>query len=75
METVKGFPPMRYYWPHSDFNALVMQRLGESLEACHRRLKHRFSIITVIKIAIQTLERIEAFHRKGYVWFFTIHLV
>ena len=67
MQSCPGFPQVRYYWTNQRFNALVMEYLGESLQVLHKRADRRFSIVTVILIAIQTLQRIEQFHRKGYV--------
>ena len=67
MESSHGFPQIRYYWTNTRYNALVMEYLGESLQVLHKRLNRRFSIVTVILIAIQTLQRIEQFQSKGYV--------
>ena len=65
----KGYPEVRYYWTNRQYNAMVMELLGESLDDLHKRANCRFSIVTVILIAIQTLHRIEAFHEKGFVCF------
>lgn len=64
-----GFPEVRYYWTNKQYNAMVMELLGESLDNLHKRANKRFSIVTVILIAIQTLRLIEAFHKKGFVCF------
>jgi serine/threonine protein kinase len=63
----EGFPEVRYLWTHKMYNALVMEVLGESLDHLHKKASRRFSIATVIKIAIQVLTRIEVMHNKGYV--------
>jgi serine/threonine protein kinase len=65
-----GFPEFRYYWSNKQYNALVMEMLGENLEDLHKKCGRRFSIINVAKIALQILSRLELFHKRGFVFYF-----
>ena len=67
MMSHEGYPEVRYYWYNRDYNAMVMELLGQSLEDLHKRAGRRFSIVTVILIAIQTITRLQAFHQEGLV--------
>lgn len=75
MMAYEGYPEVRYYWTNNVYNAMVMELLGESLDDLHRRAHRRFSIVTVILIAIQTLKRIESLHKEGFVCMFLFYLV
>ncbi|KAA6401581.1 MAG: putative Casein kinase I hhp1, partial [Streblomastix strix] len=61
-----GFPEVRYFWNNKDYNAVVMELLGESLDDLHKRAFRRFNIITIILVAIQLIQRIQAMHNMGY---------
>jgi serine/threonine protein kinase len=67
LEQFEGFPEMRYYWSNREYNALVMELLGENLDDLHKKCGRRFSIINIAKIAIQLFSRLEVFHKQGFV--------
>jgi casein kinase 1 len=62
-----GIPNIRWYGVEGEYNVLVMDLLGKSLEdllvQCHRR----FSLKTVLMIADQLISRIEYLHSKNLV--------
>ncbi|KAH7824248.1 putative Casein kinase I [Monocercomonoides exilis] len=58
---------VRYYWVNNRYNAIVMELLGPSVDELHRRANRKFTIITVTKIAIQIINRLEVLHSKGYI--------
>ena len=58
----KSVPP-----GYREFNVMVMQRLGNSLEALHSKAPNRkFSLNTVLLVADQLLSNIEFIHGNGY---------
>ena len=48
-------------------SVLVMEMLGPSLEALHAASSRKFSEKTVLMIADQLIERLEALHRHDYI--------
>ena len=59
-----GFPHAHYYGSEGDYNYLVLDLMGSSLEELFRKRNHKFSLKTVIQIAIQLIDRLEEFHSK-----------
>ena len=66
--SMQGFGIIKFIsFGHSkDFNVLVEPLLGESLYSLFLRLKKNFTLKDICLIGIQTLERIEHIHSKGY---------
>lgn len=62
-----GIPTIHYYGKEGQYNVLVMQRLGASLEELFDRCKRKFSVKTVLMIADQALSRLEYLHTKGII--------
>ena len=58
---------VRLLWKGTKYSVLILQLLGASLGDIHKIFHRRFSLGTVTQIAIQMLDRLEAFHRKGFV--------
>ncbi|CAO3677959.1 unnamed protein product [Rhizopus stolonifer] len=62
-----GIPFVRWYGREGDFNVLVMDLLGPSMEDLFNYCKRRFSLKTVLLLADQLLSRVEYVHSKGFI--------
>lgn len=62
-----GVPRIFWYGHEGDFNVMVMECLGDSLEGLLKKCKRSLSIKTVCMVADQALTRIERVHEKGLI--------
>lgn len=62
-----GFATMYWFGEEGDFNILVTELLGPTLEELLGICKKQFSLKTVLMIADQMIRRIETFHGKHHV--------
>jgi len=60
-----GIPKLYWFGTEGDYNILVIQIWGPSLELLRKFCKGRFSINTTTLLTIQMFERIRAFHDQG----------
>lgn len=60
----KGMPKLIYFGVCGVYSALVMDLLGPTVQEMFERCESKFTIKTVIQIAVQLLERFEYIHSK-----------
>lgn len=64
---VTGIPQVFYYDSEGDYNIMVMELCGPSIEDLFNYCRRRFSLKTVLMIGEQMLHRIQYIHEKGFV--------
>eukprot|EP00736_Rhodelphis_marinus_P000930 Rmarinus@m.10349 len=67
LEDARGFPVVRYRGTERNWNVSVLDGLGPSLEELFNYCDRKFSLKTVLLIAMQLLERLEHMHGRGYI--------
>ena len=64
LQGCRGVCKVQYYGTHNNFNVMVLDLLGPSLEELFTKCGRRFSLKTTLKLADQMLERCEALHGR-----------
>jgi casein kinase 1 len=67
LEDVPGIPKLRAFGKEGQFNYMVIDKLGKSLEDLRIQQGGRFSLKTVLALGISMLKRIELVHDCGIV--------
>ncbi|XP_058756247.1 casein kinase 1-like protein 1 [Vicia villosa] len=62
-----GTPNVRWFGVVGDYNALVMDLLGQSLEELFNFCSRRLSLKTVLMLADQMINRVEFIHSKSFI--------
>nr|XP_051710573.1 casein kinase I-like [Oryctolagus cuniculus] len=62
-----GIPHIRWYGQEKDYNVLVMDLLGPSLEDLFSFCSRKFTMKTVLMLADQMISRIEYVHTKNFI--------
>ncbi|KAL1450598.1 hypothetical protein WDU94_002941 [Cyamophila willieti] len=63
----EGVPHVQWYGQYGDYNALVMDLLGPSLEDLFRHCSKRFTLKTVLMLADDMIKRLAHVHDQGIV--------
>ncbi|KAJ2546705.1 serine/threonine protein kinase, partial [Coemansia sp. RSA 1878] len=62
-----GIPFIRYFGVEHDYNAMIIDLLGPSLEDLFNFCNRKFSLKTVLLLGDQLLSRIEYIHGKSFI--------
>jgi serine/threonine protein kinase len=62
-----GIPKVFHYAKEDDYNVMVIELLGKSLEGCFDDCGRRFTMKTTLMLIDQLICRIEILHAKGYI--------
>lgn len=66
LEGTPGIPRMHYFGTVGEYNAMVMDLMGPSLEDLFNYCSRKFSLKSVLMLADQMLQRIEYVHYKHF---------
>lgn len=63
----RGIPRMRWYGQEGNYNVLIMDLLGPSLEDLFNYCGRSFTLQTVCMLALELLDRIQYIHTKNFI--------
>ena len=64
LQGLPGIPQIHYFGREGDYQALVMERLGPSLDDLFCFCGKRFTVKTVIMIVLQLIDRMQQLHSE-----------
>eukprot|EP00928_Gymnodinium_smaydae_P061760 TRINITY_DN45773_c0_g1_i1.p1 TRINITY_DN45773_c0_g1~~TRINITY_DN45773_c0_g1_i1.p1 ORF type:complete len:344 (+),score=30.30 TRINITY_DN45773_c0_g1_i1:80-1033(+) len=64
---IRGVPTVHWYGTHSEYNIVVLDLLGPSLQELFESNGRRFSLKTVLMLADQMISCVESVHNKGII--------
>jgi serine/threonine protein kinase len=67
MQSGVGIPSIKWCGTEGDYNVLVMELLGPSLEDLFNFCSRKFSLKTVLLLADQLINRVEYIHSKNFI--------
>ena len=62
-----GLPEVKAFGCNDDYNILIMELLGQSLENLFQARNRKFSLKTTLMLGIQMIERIEYIHSRKFI--------
>jgi len=62
-----GIPRLYYYGKNDNYNIMVMDLLGPSLEDLFQKCGKKFDLYTVVSVGIQIISRLEYIHSKKFI--------
>ena len=65
LSSEEGFPKIESYQTDSENEILIMSLLGENLSTLKKKCGDKFSLKTIVFLALQILPRLEALHNRG----------
>ena len=66
-KNIVGIPKIFGYIETTDYNMMIMELLGPSLETIFQEKEKQFTMQTILKLAIDILSIIEKFHSRGFI--------
>ena len=63
----RGIPAMRWYGVEGNYNVLIMDLLGPSLEDLFNYCGRTFTVTTVCMLALELLDRVQYIHEKNFI--------
>ena len=63
----RGIPAMRWYGIEGNYNVLIMDLLGPSLEDLFNYCGRTFTVTTVCMLALELLDRVQYIHEKNFI--------
>jgi serine/threonine protein kinase len=67
IKSIDGIPSVKWFGSEGDYNVLVIDLLGPSLEDLFNFCGKKFSLKTVLMLADQMLHRLEYMHSRSYI--------
>jgi casein kinase 1 epsilon len=61
-----GIPHLKWFGVEGEYNVMVIDLLGPSLEDLFNYCSRKFSLKTVLMLADQMINRVEYMHQKGF---------
>lgn len=62
-----GLPRIYYYGKNEEYNIMVMDLLGPSIEDLFQRCNRKFDLKTVVLVGKQIITRLEYIHSKKFI--------